>query len=134
MATIHTLSSFEQLKLLTDPRRREILQILMSGPATLTMIGKVIGEHPAWVRHHLKQLEAADLVELVETASNPVWLKSFTELVPVVSWCKSSSFRRNESARLLFFQEAMTWLSNCSLISFLIISIYSPSQSEAWMD
>jgi putative molybdopterin biosynthesis protein len=31
------------------------------------MIGRVIGEHPAWVRHHLKQLEAAGLVELVET-------------------------------------------------------------------
>jgi putative molybdopterin biosynthesis protein len=31
------------------------------------MLGKAIGEHPAWVRHHLKQLEAAGLVELVET-------------------------------------------------------------------
>jgi putative molybdopterin biosynthesis protein len=30
-------------------------------------LGKVMGEHPAWVRHHLKQLEAAGLVELVET-------------------------------------------------------------------
>lgn len=31
------------------------------------MLGKALGEHPAWVRHHLKQLEAAGLVELVET-------------------------------------------------------------------
>jgi putative molybdopterin biosynthesis protein len=31
------------------------------------MLGKAIGEHPAWIRHHLKQLEAAGLVELVET-------------------------------------------------------------------
>ena len=67
MTSIQTLRSFEQLKLLADPRRRAILQILMSGPASLTMLGKVIGEHPAWVRHHLKQLEAANLVELVET-------------------------------------------------------------------
>jgi putative molybdopterin biosynthesis protein len=67
MSSIQTLRSFEQLKLLADPRRRAILQQLMSGPASLTMIGKVIGEHPAWVRHHLKQLEAAGLVELVET-------------------------------------------------------------------
>jgi putative molybdopterin biosynthesis protein len=39
----------------------------MAGPASLTMLGKTLGEHPAWVRHHLKQLEAAGLVELVET-------------------------------------------------------------------
>jgi putative molybdopterin biosynthesis protein len=67
MFSIQRLQSFEQLKLLADPRRRAILQLLMSGPASLTMLGKVIGEHPAWVRHHLKQLEAAGLVELVET-------------------------------------------------------------------
>jgi len=67
MFSIQHLQSFEQLKLLADPRRRAILQQLMSGPASLTMLGKVIGEHPAWVRHHLKQLEAAGLVELVET-------------------------------------------------------------------
>jgi putative molybdopterin biosynthesis protein len=67
MPSIQPLRSFEQLKLLADPRRRAILQQLMSGAASLTMLGKVIGEHPAWVRHHLKQLEAAGLVELVET-------------------------------------------------------------------
>src|SRR4030043_179318 len=67
MTSIQTLRSFEQLNLLADPRRRAILQQLMSGPASLTMLGKAIGEHPSWVRHHLIQLEAAGLVELVET-------------------------------------------------------------------
>jgi putative molybdopterin biosynthesis protein len=67
MGSIQYLHSFEQLKILADPKRRAILQHLMSGPASLTMLGKLIGEHPAWVRHHLKQLEAAGLVELVET-------------------------------------------------------------------
>jgi putative molybdopterin biosynthesis protein len=67
MKSIKPLRSFEQLKLLADPRRLAILQQLMSGPASLTMLGKAIGEHPAWIRHHLKQLEAAGLVELVET-------------------------------------------------------------------
>jgi putative molybdopterin biosynthesis protein len=67
MGSIQYLRSFEQLKLLADPRRRAILQHLMAGPASLTMLGKAIGEHPAWVRHHLKQLEAGGLVGLVET-------------------------------------------------------------------
>src|SRR5512139_445623 len=66
MGSIQPIQSFEQLKLLADPRRRLILQELMLSPASLTMLGKVIGEHPAWIRHHLKQLEAAGLVELVE--------------------------------------------------------------------
>jgi molybdate-binding protein/DNA-binding HxlR family transcriptional regulator len=67
MGSLQPLHSFEQLKLLSDPKRRAILQELMLGPASLTMLGKRIGEHPAWIRHHLKQLEAAGLVELVET-------------------------------------------------------------------
>ncbi|MCX6034319.1 MAG: helix-turn-helix domain-containing protein [Chloroflexi bacterium] len=67
MLPIQPLQGFEQLKLLADPRRLAILRKLMAGPASLTMLGKVLGEHPAWVRHHLKQLEAAGLVELVET-------------------------------------------------------------------
>ncbi len=67
MFPIHSLRSFEQLKLLADPRRLAILRQLMAGPASLTVLGKALGQHPAWVRHHLKQLEAAGLVELVET-------------------------------------------------------------------
>jgi putative molybdopterin biosynthesis protein len=67
MPSIQSLQSLEQLKLLADPRRYAILQQLMAGPASLTMLGKVLGEHPAWVRHHLKKLEAVGLIELVET-------------------------------------------------------------------
>jgi putative molybdopterin biosynthesis protein len=67
MLPIHSLRSFDQLKLLIDPRRLAILKQLMSAPASLTMLGKSLSEHPAWVRHHLKQLETAGLVELVET-------------------------------------------------------------------
>lgn len=67
MLPIQPLNSFEQLKLLADPRRLRILRLLMSSQASLTALGRELGEHPAWVRHHLKQLEKAGLVELVET-------------------------------------------------------------------
>ena len=67
MLPIQPLRSFEQLKLMADPRRLAILRQLMAGPASLTLLGKALGVHPAWVRHHLKQLETAGLVELVET-------------------------------------------------------------------
>ncbi len=67
MLPIQPLHSYEQLKLLADPRRLRILRQLMTAQASLTQLGQALGEHPAWVRHHLKQLEAAGLVELVET-------------------------------------------------------------------
>ena len=67
MNSLEHLRDLGQIKLLTDPRRLKILRLLMAAPASLTQVGQAIGEHPAWVRHHLKQLERAGLVEIVET-------------------------------------------------------------------
>ena len=64
MIEIEQIKDFEQIKIVSDPHRLAILRLLMAGPATLTQLGRVMGEHPAWVRHHLKQLEAAGLVEM----------------------------------------------------------------------
>jgi len=61
------IKSFEQIKLLSDTRRLAILRKLMARPATLTQLGEELGEHAAWVRHHVMQLEKAGLLELVET-------------------------------------------------------------------
>ncbi len=66
---VHTLQSFDQIKLLADPRRRALLQLLMAAPASLSGLGRQIGRHPAWVRHHLLRLEQAGLVERVETTA-----------------------------------------------------------------
>jgi len=67
MQQFEIIKSFEQIKCLSDTRRRAILQKLMASPATLTQLGEALGEHPAWIRHHVKQLEISGLVELVET-------------------------------------------------------------------
>jgi len=64
MQSLKQISRFNQLKVISDPRRLAILKQLMDAPATLTQLGKVLGEHPAWIRHHLKLLEHAGLVEL----------------------------------------------------------------------
>ena len=66
MQTVEIIDQFEQLKSLADPRRLAILRILMDKPASLTQIGKVLGQHPARVRHHMQKLEQAGLVEISE--------------------------------------------------------------------
>jgi len=66
MDKIETLHAFEQLKILSDARRLDILRRLMAEPATLTQLGATLKESPAWVRHHIKILESAGLVEIAE--------------------------------------------------------------------
>jgi putative molybdopterin biosynthesis protein len=63
---LHHIQDFEHLKVLSDARRLAILRLLMSAPATLSQLGQALGEHPAKVRHHLKLLERAGLIELVD--------------------------------------------------------------------
>jgi molybdate-binding protein len=66
MDQVEFLHAYEQIKLLADARRLAILRRLMAAPATLTGLGQIMGEHPAWIRHHIKKLEAAGLVEIAE--------------------------------------------------------------------
>src|SRR5215208_5234745 len=66
MKKVEAVHSFENIKLLADPRRLEILQLLMAPPATLTHLARTMKQSPAWIRHHLLALESADLVEVSE--------------------------------------------------------------------
>ncbi|MCJ7703269.1 MAG: ArsR family transcriptional regulator [Anaerolineales bacterium] len=55
------------IQTLGDPRRLEILRLLMVEPATLSQLGAEMGLHPAKVRFHLKKLEGANLVAFVSS-------------------------------------------------------------------
>ena len=66
MNTIDLLDRFEQIKQLADPRRLEIVRLLLADSASLTQLGSRLGQHPARVRHHLQKLMKAGLVELDE--------------------------------------------------------------------
>jgi putative molybdopterin biosynthesis protein len=65
----------EQLAEIADGHRRAILQRLMVSPATLSQLGREFDRHPAWIRHHLKRLEAVGLVELSEVRT----VRNYTE-------------------------------------------------------
>lgn len=66
MKKVVPLSSFEKIKLLADPRRMDILRLLMASPATLTHLARTLKQSPAWIRHHILTLESANLVEVSE--------------------------------------------------------------------
>lgn len=66
MNQIETLRAFDQIKLLADSRRMTILRLLMAQPANLTQLARIMKQSPAWVRHHIKTLESAKLVEIAE--------------------------------------------------------------------
>lgn len=67
MRNVEPLHAFDQIKLLADSRRMEILRLLMASSATLTQLARTLGQSPAWVRHHILALESADLIEMSET-------------------------------------------------------------------
>ena len=66
MKKVETIHSFENIKLLADSRRMDILRLLMASAATLTHLARTMKQSPAWIRHHILALESADLVEVSE--------------------------------------------------------------------
>jgi molybdate-binding protein/DNA-binding HxlR family transcriptional regulator len=66
MQKVEPIHTFDQIKLLADSRRMEILRLLMDSPATLTHLARTLKQSPAWIRHHILALESGDLIEVSE--------------------------------------------------------------------
>src|SRR5687767_10655953 len=66
MKKVEFIHSFANIKLLADPRRMDILRLLMAAPSTLTQLARTMKQSPAWIRHHILALESANLVEVSE--------------------------------------------------------------------
>lgn len=71
------LDSLDRIHILSEPRRRKILKMLMTQPRTISQIGREIGEFPAGIRYHIKKLEQADLVELSEIKVSAGYTEKF---------------------------------------------------------
>lgn len=77
MKNVESIQTFDQIKLLADSRRMEILRRLMAAPATLTNLARAMKKSPAWVRHHIKLLESASLVEIAEVRTRGTVTEKF---------------------------------------------------------
>lgn len=77
MQKVETIHTFDQIKLLADSRRTEILRLLMDSPATLTHLARTLKQSPAWVRHHILALESGNLIEISETRKTGKVIEKF---------------------------------------------------------
>ena len=75
MQPLGTIDRREQVVALGDEHRLAILRRLMCGPSTISRLGREFDKHPAWVRHHLKRLQAVGLVE----PAGEVTTRNYTE-------------------------------------------------------
>lgn len=69
--------------MLMDPRRREILEIAAEEPVTVTQIAERLGEAPSRLYYHVKKLEEANMLELVETRPNGNLLEKYYKSLPM---------------------------------------------------
>lgn len=67
MDSIQSISDYDAIRILSDPRRLAILRALMAASGTLTQLGQAMDMHPARIRYHLMLLQEAGLVSLVRT-------------------------------------------------------------------
>lgn len=63
MQPLGMINRQDQLAAIADAHRLALLRRLMSGPSTISRLGREFGKHPAWVRHHIRVLESVGLVE-----------------------------------------------------------------------
>ena len=77
MDSVGKIERLDAVRAMAEPSRLEILRLLIAAPHTLTMLGETLDKHPAWVRHHVKALEAAGLVKLAETRTTRNYTEKF---------------------------------------------------------
>lgn len=63
----YKIESIEQLRAIADALRIRIIETLQEQPMTVTQLGDALGEAPAKIHYHVRELEKVGLLKLVET-------------------------------------------------------------------
>ena len=76
-----TLTTYSQLKALSDPLRAEMMMRLCERPYTGQLLSEKFGISRAKIHYHLKELEKNGLIEIVYTEEKMGLFKSFINLL-----------------------------------------------------
>jgi predicted transcriptional regulator len=63
----YDIENIEQLRAVADLLRLRIIDTLIKQPMTVTQLGEMMGEAPAKMHYHVRELEKVGLLKLVET-------------------------------------------------------------------
>ncbi len=63
----YEIETIEQLRAVADLLRLRIIDVLQKQPMTVTQLGDMMGEAPARMHYHVRELEKVGLLKLVET-------------------------------------------------------------------
>lgn len=63
----YEIENIEQLRAVADLLRLRIIDVLVKQPMTVTQLGEMLGEAPAKMHYHVRELEKVGLLKLVET-------------------------------------------------------------------
>ncbi len=77
MDRLLSVDRLEAVRAMAEPSRMAILRLLLAGQRTISGLGEILGKHPAWVRHHVKVLEAAGLVRVAEVRTTRNYTEKF---------------------------------------------------------
>lgn len=81
LAEMFTLDSIEQLRVIADPLRIRILDTLVARALTVTQLGKQLGESPAKLHYHVRELERVGMVRQVATRDKEGILEKYYRAV-----------------------------------------------------
>ncbi len=74
---VYTLHNLDQVKVLADPLRLEILKLFCEEPRTTKQVATLLGEKPTRLYHHVEALEKAALITLHHTLPNRGTLEKY---------------------------------------------------------
>ena len=63
----YELETLEQLRAIADELRSRIVEALIHKPMTVTQLGEMLGQAPAKIHYHVRELERVGLIRLVAT-------------------------------------------------------------------
>lgn len=78
---VYEMETLEQLRAIADELRTRIVEALIHRPMTVTQVGELLGQAPAKIHYHVRELERVGLIRLVATREKSGILEKYYRAV-----------------------------------------------------